>query len=213
MTSVPQTVTTRPGTTASANEATAVPPGYKQTEVGVIPEDWEIEPLGALTDPKRPISYGIVQTGPSVPNGVRCLRVLDVDDGRVNKSDLITTTKSISDAYKRTVLRSGDLVMPLRGKVGDVASVDEYLAGCNLTRGLALIAIRSEWSASFCKHLISSIATRSRLEQSMNGSALQEIPIATLRTFKISLPPPKPNKKPSPRRCRMWINCSGRWRS
>ena len=48
MTSAPQTVTTRPGTTASANEATAVPPGYKQTEVGVIPEDWEVKPLAGL---------------------------------------------------------------------------------------------------------------------------------------------------------------------
>ena len=168
-----------------------LPKGYKQTEVGVIPEDWEVDPLGALTDPKRPISYGIVQTGPSIPNGVKCLRVLDVDDGRINKSDLITTTKTISDAYKRTVLRAGDLVMPLRGKVGDVALVDGDLTGCNLTRGLALIAIRSDWSATFCKQSISSIATRNRLEQSMNGSALQEIPIATLRTFMIALPPTK----------------------
>jgi len=112
-----------------------VKPGYKQTEVGVMPEDWEVVTLHSLTDQKRPISYGIVQTGPSVPNGVRCLRVLDIDDGRINKSGLITTTKAISDAYKRTVLKSGDLVMPLRGKVGDVALVDEDLAGCNLTRG------------------------------------------------------------------------------
>ncbi len=168
-----------------------IPPGYKQTEVGVIPEDWELEPLCALTDTKRPISYGIVQTGPSVPNGVRCLRVLDLDDGRINKSDLITTTKAISDAYRRTVLKSGDLVMPLRGKIGHVALVEEDLTGSNLTRGLALIAIQPNWSASFCKQFISSIATRSRLEQSMNGSALQEIPIATLRAFKVALPPTK----------------------
>jgi hypothetical protein len=25
-----------------------VKPGYKQTEVGVIPEDWDVKPLGAL---------------------------------------------------------------------------------------------------------------------------------------------------------------------
>lgn len=168
-----------------------IPPGYKQTEVGVIPEDWEISPLGNLTDPKRPISYGIVQTGPSIPDGVRCLRVMDVEEGRINKTNLITTSKAISDTYKRTVLKTGDLVMPLRGNVGDVALVDEDLTGCNLTRGVALIAIRSDWSASFCKQFISSSTTRIRLEQSMNGSALQEIPIATLRAFKIAFPPTK----------------------
>lgn len=165
--------------------------GYKQTEVGVIPEDWDVEPLGALTDPKRPISYGIVQTGSLIPNGVTCLRVLDIEDGRINKTELITTTKSISDAYRRTVLRSGDLVTPLRGKVGDVAIVDEDLAGSNLTRGVALIAIRPDLSALYFKQFISSNATRGRLQQSMNGSALQEVPIATLRSFKVALPPTK----------------------
>ena len=48
MSSVPQTVTTRLGTTASANEVTVIPQGYKQTEVGVIPEDWEVKPLAGL---------------------------------------------------------------------------------------------------------------------------------------------------------------------
>ena len=124
-------------------------PDYKQTEVGLIPEDWEIQTLGNLTDAQRPISYGIVQTGPATPNGVKCLRVVDIEDGQINKNNLITTTQTISNAYKRTILRAGDLVMPLRGKVGDVALVNEDLAGSNLTRGLALIAIRTDKCALF----------------------------------------------------------------
>lgn len=166
-----------------------VKPAFKQTEVGVIPEDWEVCSLGEITDPKRPISYGIVQTGPSVQNGVPCLRVVDIDDGRVNKTDLISTSQTISNAYKRTILQSGDLVMPLRGKVGDVALIDAELAGCNLTRGVAVIALLRDYSAPYCKHFIASSATRTRLVQSMNGSALQEIPIAPLRAFEIALPP------------------------
>lgn len=163
-------------------------PGYKQTEAGVIPEDWAATSLSELTEPLRPISYGIVQTGPNVTNGIRCLRVLDIHEGQINKAELITTSKQISDSYQRTVLKAGDLVMPLRGKVGDVGLVDEELAGANLTRGVALIATRSAFSSVFCKQAISFTATRRRLEQAMNGSALQEIPIATLRSFKIATP-------------------------
>jgi len=165
--------------------------GYKQTEIGVIPRDWGFSALGALTDPRRPISYGIVQTGPGVLNGVRCLRVVDVQDGRINKAGHITTSKSISAAYARTILQKADLVMPLRGKVGEVALVDEEIAGSNLTRGLALIAARPGLSPSFLRQALSAPATRSRLEASMNGSALQEIPIATLRAFDVALPPTK----------------------
>jgi type I restriction enzyme S subunit len=164
-------------------------PGYKQTEVGPIPQDWEVRRLAEITDPQRPISYGIVQTGANVPNGIPCLRVVDINEGQISKLDLITTTKEISDAYRRTVLRAGDLVMPLRGKVGDVAIIDADLEDANLTRGVALIAVQPSWHGPFVQQFISWSATRRRLEQTMNGSALQEIPIATMRSFQIGLPP------------------------
>jgi len=157
--------------------------------VGVIPEEWLVQCLKDSTEELRPISYGIVQTGPNIRNGIPCLRVVDIDDGRINKTGLICTTKQISDSYRRTVLKAGDLVMPLRGKVGDVGEIDEELAGANLTRGVALLAIRPELSGPYCRHAISWPLTRKRLEQSMNGSALQEIPIAALRSFQIGLPP------------------------
>ena len=163
--------------------------GYKRTEVGVVPDDWEVRQMAEITDKCRPISYGIVQTGPNIIDGIPCLRVLDINEGQINKSGLITTTKQISESYKRTILEAGDLVMPLRGKVGDVGTIDDELKGANLTRGVALIALRPSWNGPFCRQLISSSGTRRRLEQTMHGSALQEIPIATLRSFKIALPP------------------------
>jgi type I restriction enzyme S subunit len=49
---------------------TQLKPGYKQTEVGVIPEDWVVKTLGDMVNKERPICYGIVQTGKSIDNGV-----------------------------------------------------------------------------------------------------------------------------------------------
>ena len=170
-------------------------PDYKRTEVGIIPEDWIVQSLKDSTEDQRPISYGIVQTGPNIPNGIPCLRVVDIHESRINKTSLICTTKRISDSYRRTVLKTGDLVMPLRGKVGDVGEIDEELAGANLTRGVALLAIRAELSVPYCRHALSWSTTRKRLEQSMNGSALQEIPIATLRSFQIAMPATKDEQR------------------
>jgi type I restriction enzyme S subunit len=161
----------------------------KETDLGQLPHDWNLYLLGDITDPNRPISYGIVQTGKPVTNGIQCLRVIDLENGKILRQDLITTSKSISDAYKRTILRPGDLVTPLRGKVGEVAIIDESLQGANITRGLALIALKDEYSARLLRQALSSKKVRYRLQQSMNGSALQEIPIATLRNFSIALPP------------------------
>jgi type I restriction enzyme, S subunit len=156
-------------------------PGYKQTEVGVIPEEWQVRPLDSITDPKRPISYGIVQTGRPVNNGVKCVRVVDLENGRVRADDLITTSAEISASYKRTLLAKGDLVIALRGKIGELALIDEQLVGANLTRGVALIAPLSEYDSAYLLHYLSSPDNKRVLEKNLNGSALQEIPIGTLR--------------------------------
>jgi len=121
--------------------------------------------------------------------------VVDVNEGRINTTDLIRTSKQISNAYRRTVLKTDDLVMPLRGKVGDVAVISEELEGANLTRGLALLAIRQDLSKEFCRQFISWSVTRGRLEQVMNGSALQEIPIAALRSFRVAIPQSRPEQR------------------
>lgn len=164
-------------------------PGYKQTEVGVIPEDWEVLPLDRITDPKRPISYGIVQTGRPVHNGVRCVRVVDLDRGRVDATNLITTSADISAAYKRTQLTTGDLVIALRGKIGELALIEPDLDGANLTRGVALIAPLSGYDSEYLLHCLSSPRSKKIIEKNLNGSALQEIPIAALRKIPAVTPP------------------------
>ena len=114
----------------------------RETDVEPTPVDWVIVRLDEIADPDRPISYGIVQTGPRLLNGVPCLRVVDIQDGKIQLDDLITTSEEISSAYRRTKLREGDLVVPLRGKVGECAQVAKSLADANLTRGIALVADR-----------------------------------------------------------------------
>lgn len=166
----------------------AIPAGYKQTEVGIIPEDWTVANLSAITEHSRPISYGIVQTGPLIVNGVPCIRVVDISDGEIKRDNLITTTKEISDSYRRTILKDGDLIIPLRGKVGEVGLVDGDLVGANLTRGVALIAPQKDYASEFIKQYLSNRSSADRLLSSMNGSALQEITIETLRRFSIALP-------------------------
>ncbi len=150
-----------------------LPKAQRETEVGPIPIDWEIARLDEITDRERPISYGIVQTGPRIQNGVPCLRVVDIQDGRIRVDDLITTSEEISSAYRRTKLREGDLVVPLRGKVGECAQVTGALAGANLTRGVALVALLPKYNPEYCKQFFSSSRSRARLNGSMNGSALQ----------------------------------------
>lgn len=158
-----------------------VRPGYKQTEVGVIPEDWDCIALQNLTDPARPIGYGIVQTGKAAHNGVKCIRVVDMVGGRIAPEQLITTSEEISQSYKRTLLRENDLVIALRGKIGAVVVIDGELAGANLTRGVALLSASEHFHSGYLSQYLSSSCGRNAIEKNLNGSALQKIPIAALR--------------------------------
>jgi type I restriction enzyme S subunit len=161
----------------------------KQTEIkNKIPPDWvEIE-LGKLVDEKRPVSYGIVQTGEPVEGGSPCIRVTDITDGKIDTSNLITTSQKISEGYKRTLLKKGDLVMALRGKIGQIAKIGDDLVGANLTRGVALIALKDNYCNDFILQQISSDRTIKVFERSLNGSALQELSIGIVRKIPILLP-------------------------
>lgn len=167
----------------------AVGARYKQTEVGVVPEDWRCQPLNELTDPMRPIGYGIVQTGKTVRNGVKCVRVVDMIDGHIDPELLITTSEEISSAYKRTLLREDDVVIALRGKIGAVAVIQSNLAGSNLTRGVALLSSSGNFDSIYLSQYLSSATGKSVIERNLNGSALQEIPIAALRKLPAVVPP------------------------
>ncbi len=173
-----------------ATETNTTKPFYN-TE---IPGDWEVRELGKLVDEKRPVSYGIVQTGESVEGGIPCIRVTDITDGKIDKSNLITTSKKISDGYKRTLLRKGDLVMALRGKIGQIAKIDDDLVGANLTRGVALIALKENYYNDFILQQIASDRTIKIFERNLNGSALQELSIGIVRKIPITIPKSLPEQ-------------------
>lgn len=152
------------------------------------PAEWQTKRLDEITNTQKPISYGIVQTGKPIHNGVKCIRVVDIKNGRINPEDLITTSEEISTAYKRTILSTGDLVIALRGKIGELALIEPALAGSNLTRGVALISPTDEVDSEYLLHYLSSAESRRVFEKNLNGSALQEIPIAALRAITAAIP-------------------------
>lgn len=141
-----------------------------------LPNGWSLKKLGELVKSNRPITYGIVQTGEPVKNGIRCIRIVDLVDGRIDLEKLITTSEKISNSYKRTIVKEGDLIFALRGKVGDTVKVSKIIEGANLTRGVALISPNSLILTDFLLQQINSPAVKAVIVRSQNGSALQEIP-------------------------------------
>jgi type I restriction enzyme, S subunit len=89
-----------------------VPAGYKRTEVGVIPEDWDVDKLGncLIGSP----DYGV--NAPAVPykDGLPVyIRITDItDDGHFSKKNI--TSVKVADPGKY-LLNSGELVFARTG--------------------------------------------------------------------------------------------------
>jgi type I restriction enzyme, S subunit len=94
-----------------------------------------------LVDRARPISYGILMPGPDQTEGVKYVRVVDMQGGGIELSGIRKTTEAISNSFRRSLLKSGDLLMSIRGHVGRFAVVPPDLEGANITQDTARLAI------------------------------------------------------------------------
>lgn len=83
--------------------------GYKQTVVGVIPEDWEVSCLSRLADIRGGIAKN-ENVAVSDPVSVHYLRVANVQDGYLSLSEVSKIQLSRKDLARYTVL-PGDVLM------------------------------------------------------------------------------------------------------
>ena len=165
-----------------------VRPGYKQTEVGVIPEDWEVENLQNVC--REPITYGIVQCGPHVRDGVPYVRVSDMDSQELSVDGMLRTSKVIAAKFGRSTVAAGDLVYALRGKVGEVREVTTEITGANLTQGTARLSPGEKVASKYLLWAMRHPGTVQQASLDAKGTTFREITLADLRNLKILVPPP-----------------------
>jgi type I restriction enzyme S subunit len=116
--------------------------GQKLTEAGLIPEDWEVTELHRLC--RESITYGIVQCGPHIENGVPYIRVSDMDTRELDVNRMLRTSPAIASKFGRSTVHEGDVVYALRGKLGEVRQITAAVTGANLTQGTARLSPYNE---------------------------------------------------------------------
>ncbi|MDF2096025.1 restriction endonuclease subunit S [Aquibaculum arenosum] len=154
-----------------------------------LPREWRKVRLKYLTDPKRPIMYGIVLPGPNMEDGPMIVKGGDVKPGRLHPARLCRTTVEIESAYARSRLKSGDLVISIRGGIGDVEIVPPEIHGANLTQDAARIAPRDGVDHEWLRFALLSSAVFHPLEARSLGAAVRGINIFDLKRVFVPTPP------------------------
>jgi type I restriction enzyme S subunit len=175
------------------NHALSLSKGYKQTEVGLIPSDWEIFELNDLIDPNRSIRYGIVQPGKFDPNGRFMVRGQDYSFGWVDPNQMFRVSPEVEERYKNARLTGADIILTIVGAgTGKLEVVPNWLDGSNITQTTARIAIdRSKADSNYCKFYFQTAAGKTQINLYIKGAAQPGLNIRDVRSFLIPLPPTK----------------------
>lgn len=81
--------------------------GYKKTEVGVIPEDWEVKKLGDIGEFKNGLNKGKEDFG----FGYKFVNIQDAYNGQVINIDLLGKINATKDEVETYKLQKGDIVI------------------------------------------------------------------------------------------------------
>jgi len=154
------------------------------------PRGFPVKPMIDLVDPERPISYGILMPGPDQDEGIKYVRVVDMKDGAIELSGIRKTTEKISNEFRRSLLKPGDLLMSIRGHVGRFAVVPPELNGANITQDTARLAIRGA-SSVFVRECLRTLGFQHWMAKHTKGVAVRGINLGDVKLMPVILPPQK----------------------
>jgi type I restriction enzyme, S subunit len=164
--------------------------GYKQTEVGVIPEDWEVatatKVCEIIIDCKN-------RTPPVIEGGeFAVVRTPNVRNGRFVYDDLrFTDESSFHEWTARAIPQIGDILITREAPLGEVCLVPKELKVCLGQRMMLYRPDQSKIdSAFFLYSLMAPIVQRCLLKK-IGGSTVGHAKVDDIRNVSIPLPPTK----------------------
>lgn len=152
-------------------------------------EGVEMKTLGEVVSSDCSLSYGIVQPGEDVIDGIPVVRPVDLISTYIKLDGLKKTQQQISESYKRTILRGNEILFCVRGTTGTMGLATSELKGCNVTRGIVPISFDNEITKMFVFYQLKSFRLQKIIDEKTNGTALRQINIKDLRLLHLCFPP------------------------
>lgn len=142
----------------------------------------DLRALRHLLDPRRPLTYGIVQAGDHVPDGIPYIRPVDMSgtSGVLDQSQLLRTSVDIARQYERAAIRADDVVMSIGPSFGKVMLVPSTLEGANLTQGTARLAPGPDLEPRWLYWWLQSEPARQFWDASVSGATFRALNLGPL---------------------------------
>ena len=158
-------------------------PGYKRSDVGVIPDDWDAKPPCKIGDSLIGLTYRPSEVR---KYGTLVLRSSNVQNGTLCFDDNVFVETEIPE---RIMVRSGDILVCVRNGsrdlIGKSALIDERAIG--MTFGAFMAVFRSE-HGKLLHHVFQSGIFKKQINEHL-GATINQITNKSLNSFQVPLPP------------------------
>jgi type I restriction enzyme S subunit len=165
-----------------------VMPGYKQTEVGVIPNDWELTSAAHVCE----LVVDCKNRTPPVVDGdeFAVVRTPNVREGKFVREDLrFTDKRSYAEWTRRAVPQVGDILITREAPLGEVCFVPRDLKVCLGQRMMLYRPDRSKTDSRFLLFALMSSGVQSCLQKKIGGSTVGHARVDDIRNLQVPLPP------------------------
>ena len=166
-----------------------IPQGYKNSPLGIIPEEWQVKRLGDCTSL---LTNGFV--GVATPNytentdGITYIQGFNVTEGGFNLKGIKKVTVEFHRKNIKSSLKEGDLLTIQTGDIGLTTIVPKQLEGSNC-HALIITRFKEEVLPFFTLYYYNSTIGRNRFYRIETGSTMKHINTGDLYRFLIPIPP------------------------
>lgn len=169
------------------NEILKVPEGYKQTEVGVIPDEWEVLRIGDICSE---IGDGIHATPIYSDNG----ECFFINGNNLVSGEVVfggdTKRTSKEEAYRhRRAIGDQTILLSINGTIGNLAFYENQ--NVILGKSIAFLNIRNQFNKYFVYHSLSSAYVVDSFFNNLTGSTIKNLGLGVIRNTVLLIPPLK----------------------
>ncbi len=166
--------------------------GYKQTEVGIIPEEWEVKKLGEISEE---ISYGMNSSAVEYDGENKYIRITDINEEnrRFIPNPLTSPDKLVDNKY---LVKEGDILFARTGaSVGKSYIYKEEDGKLYFAGFLIRFNIKKENNAKFIFYQTLTERYRNWVEKMSMRSGQPGINAEEYKIFFVTIPPLKEQEK------------------
>jgi type I restriction enzyme S subunit len=162
-----------------------VKPGYKRTEVGIIPQEWNAVPMESIT---THIGDGLHGTPVYSSNG----EYFFINGNNLHDGKIVVTSETKAVGQSEFVkhqkpLSDRSILMSINGTIGKLALFDgEAIV---LGKSAAYVNVKKEISKPFVYHSLQTEIVKRQFLDGLTGSTIGNLGLTTIRSAQIPLPP------------------------